>query len=180
MLGKEYPQQDCALARALEVVGERWTLLIVRDAIYGVRRFSDFQARLDIPRAVLADRLAGLVEQDVMVRRPDPDHAGRSVYELTASGRDLWPVVHAMLVWGDRHRAPNQRTFTHAACATRLDDHGYCPTCGLTPPPDDVVMIRRPGRGVTRTDPVSVALRAPHRLLDPVTPADPSVPTSVS
>ena len=60
MLGKDYEGQDCSLARALEVVGERWTLLIVRDAFYGVRRFSDFAAHLDIPRAVLSDRLAGL------------------------------------------------------------------------------------------------------------------------
>jgi DNA-binding HxlR family transcriptional regulator len=168
MLGKEYPQQDCAMARALEIVGERWTLLIVRDAMYGVQRFSDFQARLDIPKAVLADRLAGLVEHGVMARRPDPDRAGRSLYELTNAGRDLWPVIHAMLVWGDRHRAPNQRDFTHATCGTQLDGHAHCPACDLTPPPEDVVMTRRPGRGLTRTDPVSLALREPHRLLEPV------------
>src|SRR6266511_3542177 len=77
MLGKDYTDQDCALARALEVVGERWTLLILRDAFYGVRRFSDFAAHLDIPRAVLAERLRGLVDDGLLARRPDPERPGR-------------------------------------------------------------------------------------------------------
>jgi DNA-binding HxlR family transcriptional regulator len=72
MLGRDYKRQDCSLARALEVVGERWTLLIVRDAFYGVRRFSDFQAHLDIPKAVLSERLGWLIENGVLQRRPDP------------------------------------------------------------------------------------------------------------
>ena len=109
MLGKDYENQDCALARALEVVGERWTLLIVRDAFYGVRRFNDFQAHLDIPKAVLSDRLAGLVDEDILERRPDPSHAGRHLYELTPAGRDLWPAINALLAWGDRHRQTNSR-----------------------------------------------------------------------
>ena len=75
------------------MIGERWTLLIVRDAFYGVRRFNEFQAHLDIPKAVLSDRLAGLVEDGILERLPDPDHAGRHLYELTAAGRDLWPAV---------------------------------------------------------------------------------------
>jgi len=62
MLGKDYQRQDCSLARALEAIGERWTLLIVRDAFYGVRRFNEFQAHLDVPKAVLSDRLSGLVD----------------------------------------------------------------------------------------------------------------------
>src|SRR5260370_9158239 len=103
MLGKDYQRQDCALARALEVVGERWTLLIVRDAFHGVRRFSDFQAHLDIPRAVLAERLGGLVENGILEKRVDPAHARRSTYELTPAGRDLWPVAHSLVTWGDRH-----------------------------------------------------------------------------
>ena len=72
MLGKDYEGQDCSIARSLEVVGERWTLLIVRDAFYGVRRFNDFQAHLDIPKAVLSDRLSGLVEEGMLERRPTP------------------------------------------------------------------------------------------------------------
>lgn len=169
MLGKDYIGQDCALARALEVVGERWTLLILRDAFYGVRRFKDFQAHLDIPKAVLSDRLAGLVEDGILERRPDPQHAGRHVYELTASGRDLWPTLHALLMWGSRHRAPNSRVFKHAACGTPLDDHGECPACRITPGPEDILSEpRRPGRRALRDDPVATALRTPHRLLEPI------------
>ncbi|HZQ66545.1 MAG TPA: helix-turn-helix domain-containing protein [Gaiellaceae bacterium] len=168
MLGKDYEAQDCSLARALGVLGERWTLLIVRDAFYGVRRFNDFQAHLDVPRAVLSNRLAGLVANGILRRRPDPEHAGRHVYELTAAGRDLWPALYALLVWGDRHRYRNSRVFKHAVCGTTLDDRGRCPACGLTPEPADVLTAPRRGRGKTRDDPVSAALRKPHRLLEPI------------
>ena len=140
MLGKDYERQDCSLARALEVVGKRWTLLIIRDAFYGVRRFNDFQAHLDIPKAVLSDRLSGLVEEGILERKPDPDHAGRHLY----------------------------RVFKHADCGTRLDDSGYCSRCELTPEPQDVLMVLRRGRSPVRDDPVAVALRAPRRLLEPV------------
>src|ERR671937_314334 len=68
VLGKDYEGQECALAAALEVLGERWTLLIVRDAFFGVRRYSDWVARLDIPRAVLAERLRGLVDHGILVK----------------------------------------------------------------------------------------------------------------
>lgn len=168
MLGKDYQHQDCSLARALEVVGERWTLLIVRDAFYGVRRFNDFQAHLDIPKAVLSDRLNGLVEDGILERVADPGHAGRHLYELTEAGRDLWPALHALLVWGDRHRYPSSRVFTHAVCGTRLDASGVCSTCGEAPGPEAIVMTLRRGRGMLRDDPVAAALRAPHRLLEPV------------
>jgi DNA-binding HxlR family transcriptional regulator len=168
MLGKDYQGQDCALARALEVVGERWTLLIVRDAFYGVRRFNDFQAHLDIPKAVLAERLSSLTDAGILDRRRDPAHAGRPVYELTAAGRDLWPALHALLMWGDRHRAPNSRRFRHASCGTLLDRAGVCATCQVTPGPEDIMTERLPARAVLRDDPVSAALLAPHRLLDPI------------
>ncbi len=170
MLGKDYERQDCAIARSLEVIGERWTLLIVRDALYGVRRFSDFQAHLDVPRAVLSDRLNGLVEGGILERRPDPDHAGRHLYELTPAGRDLWPVLHSMVVWGGRHRHQNSRLFRHARCGTILDDAGACPACNVTPGVEDIVMEPRPGRGGSREDPIAIALREPHRLLEPIEP----------
>jgi DNA-binding HxlR family transcriptional regulator len=166
MLGRDYDGQDCSLARTLEVIGERWTLLIIRDAFYGVRRFSDFQAHLDIPRAVLAGRLEGLVEDGILERVPDRTHAGRHQYQLTATGQDLWPAVHALLAWGDRHRGPNSRRFRHADCHTLLGASGSCPTCGLAPPPQQVIM--EPVRVTGRTDPVSAALQGPRRLLDPI------------
>jgi DNA-binding HxlR family transcriptional regulator len=168
MLGKDYERQDCALARSLETIGERWTLLIVRDAFFGVRRFSDFEAHLDIPKAVLSDRLRGLVEDGILTRSPDPDHRGRHVYELTAVGRDLWPVLYSLLVWGGRHRYPNSRVFSHAPCGTRLDERGECPACHTTPAPEDIVGAPRRGRPAMRDDPVALALRTPRKLLDPI------------
>ncbi len=168
MLGKDYEAQDCSLARALEVIGERWTLLIVRDAFYGVRRFTDFQAHLDVPKAVLSDRLHGLVEHGVFERQPDPKHAGRHIYELTAAGRDLWPVLHALLVWGGRHRSPGSRVFKHAACGALLDENGRCTRCDVTPGPEDVMSEPRRGRRKVRDDAVATALRASRRLLEPV------------
>lgn len=168
VLGKDYVDQDCALARALEVIGERWTPLILRDAFYGVRRFSDFQGHLDIPKAVLTDRLNGLVADGLLERTPDPTHAGRHLYDLTPAGRDLWPALHALITWGSRHRATNSRIFKHAACDTLLDGAGNCPHCGLTPEPEDITTEPSPRRKTGRTDPVAIALRAPHRLLEPL------------
>ena len=89
MLPSSYDGQDCSLARALEIVGERWTLLVLRDAFYGVRRFNDFLAHLDMPRTVLSNRLRSLVECGVMVKVPDPGHSGRWLYELTDEGMEF-------------------------------------------------------------------------------------------
>lgn len=168
MLGKDYEFQDCALARALEVVGERWTMLILRDAFYGVQRFSDFQTHLDIPKAVLSDRLTGLVDDGLLDRISDPEHAGRHLYRLTRAGKDLWPALHALLMWGSQHRAPNSRIFRHAVCGTRLDESGRCPQCELTPTPEDITIEPVPRRKSRRDDPVTVALRRRHRLLEPL------------
>ena len=168
MLGKDYAGQDCSIAGALEAVGERWTLLIIRDAFYGVRRFNDFQAHLDIPKAVLSDRLDGLVEDGILARIPDPAHAGRHLYELTDAGRELWPVIHGLLVWGGKHRRPNSRVFRHAACGTRLNERAECPECHVTPRPQDIVTERRRGYRAKRDDPVTVAMKQPRRLLEPL------------
>ncbi|MBT2211666.1 MULTISPECIES: helix-turn-helix domain-containing protein [Actinomadura] len=160
-LGKDYAAQDCSLARALEVVGERWTLLIVRDAIYGVRRFSDFLARLDIPRAVLSGRLQLLVETGVMVKEGHD-------YVLTDMGKELFPVVHTLVRWAEEHlSAETYRTFVHAECGTKVGRDGGCPSCGRTVPVEDIEIHAVPGARY-RDDPVSVALRSPHRLLDPI------------
>jgi DNA-binding HxlR family transcriptional regulator len=168
MLGKHYENQDCSLARALESVGERWTLLIVRDAFYGVRRFTDFQAHLDIPKAVLSDRLCGLVEDGILERRADPQCKGRQVYELTPMGRELWPTLHSLLWWSDRHLRCKSRTFQHAECGTELDARAACPTCQVTPDPGDIVTVPRRGRAPGRKDAVALALRSSRRLLQPI------------
>jgi DNA-binding HxlR family transcriptional regulator len=178
VLGKDYEGQECALAAALEVLGERWTLLIVRDAFFGVRRYSDWVARLDIPRAVLAERLRGLVASGILVKRDDPHRAGRHVYELTPAGRDLWPALHALIGWGSRHRRRSTNAYRHAACDAELGPGAVCPSCGIAPEPEDVLVVPRGEDGPGRTDPVSAALRRPRRLLEPVEVSGPLAPES--
>jgi DNA-binding HxlR family transcriptional regulator len=172
VLPSRYEKQDCSLARALEVVGERWTLLIMRDAFYGVRRFSDFLGHLDAPRTVLSTRLSALVNAGMLERRPDPEHRGRHLYELTDKGRTLWPPLYALRTWGEAHASDDReprRVFTHALCGRPLDPTARCATCDVLPEPQDVMVIpsEPPGDGA-RTDPVALGLRQPHRLLDPL------------
>lgn len=168
MLGKDYDNQDCLLARALEVVGERWTLLIIRDAFFGVRRFSDFREHLDIPKAVLADRLKGLVAAGVL-RRSRERAQSREVYDLTEAGRALWPVLFSLRSWAQNHapEARSQRVFAHETCGQTLNDLGQC-DCATAPAPDEIVTFLRPGSKQMRQDRVSTALSQPHRLLDPL------------
>src|SRR3954453_859505 len=161
VLGKDYEGQECALASTLEVLGERWTLLIVRDAFFGVRRYSDWVARLDIPRAGLSDRLRGLVASGILVKRDG------QLYELTDAGAELWPALHALIAWGARHRRPSTNSYRHVACDTELGPGATCAACGVVPPARDVLVVPRATAG-GRTDPVSVAMRAPRRLLEPL------------
>jgi DNA-binding HxlR family transcriptional regulator len=167
-LGKNYDAQDCSLARALEIVGERWTLLVLRDCFFGVRRFTDLQAHLDVPRAVLTERLTQLVADGILERVEY--QRGRHEYRLTQRGLDLWPALYALSQWGEQHRAPNgrRRIFTHTPCDTPLETTGFCPTCRIVPGPADLELHPGPGARRTRTDAVSVALRTPHRLLTPL------------
>ncbi|GAA4960246.1 helix-turn-helix domain-containing protein [Yinghuangia aomiensis] len=173
-LGKDYLGQECAVARALELVGERWTLLVVRDVFYGVRRFSDFQAHLDIPRAVLTARLATLVDAGVLERRRYQESPPRDEYVLTDMGVSLWPAIYALAQWAIQYvpsAAGAVREFAHVPCDTVVDRTGLCPACGRVAPPGELEM--RPGPGIhayKRTDPVSLALRKPHRLLEPLHP----------
>ncbi|GHH76626.1 ArsR family transcriptional regulator [Streptomyces sulfonofaciens] len=169
-LGKDYAAQECSIARALEVVGERWTLLVVRDALYGVRRYNDFLVRLGIPRAVLAARLQTLISAGVLEKRRYQDSPPRDEYLVTARGRSLWPVVRALGAWGNDTFDDTLplRTFHHAACGAELGAHGECPGCGAFVPVEDVEMRPGPGLDQDPADPVSRALLGPHRLLEPV------------
>ncbi|THV29517.1 winged helix-turn-helix transcriptional regulator [Glycomyces paridis] len=167
-LGKDYNGQDCTLSRALELLGERWTLLVVQNAIYGVRRFSDFQKRLDIPKAVLADRLANLTEGGVLERRPYQASPPRYEYVPTEAGVELWPVIYQLGVWGKRHIGGEPpRLFRHAECGGDLLPSTDCVRCGPLHP-GDIEMY--PGPGPKRDDPVSRAMNRPRRLLEPLVP----------
>src|SRR3984893_62146 len=169
-LGKDYELQDCPVARALELVGERWTILVIRDCFLGVRRFSDFLVHLDIPRAVLTNRLDRLVTEGMLKRREYSP--GRSEYLLTERGLSLWPILHALAEWGDQQAAPpagRRRLFAHVECGTDLDAAGVCPTCGVVPDAGDVEIRPGPGAELSlRDDRVTRALFLPHRILEPL------------
>jgi DNA-binding HxlR family transcriptional regulator len=164
-LGTDYASQNCAIARSLEIVGERWTLLIVRDLFYGVRRFNDFRKHIGVPPATLTQRLTDLVEGGIVARVAGA--GARDEYELTERGRGLWPVVNALANWGAECQAPEDRhPYVHASCGTALID-GHCPQCGLTPLPADVMVMPAPQQPAD-PDPVTRALSRPHRLLEPL------------
>ncbi|TGD90881.1 transcriptional regulator [Mycolicibacterium sp. CH28] len=97
----------CSVKRALDIVGEKWTLLVLREAFYGARRFDRFQARVGCPRQILTDRLNALVAAGVLRRVPyrEPGQRERQEYRLTEKGRDLLPAVIALMQWGDKWEA---------------------------------------------------------------------------
>jgi DNA-binding HxlR family transcriptional regulator len=103
MLKRDYEGQNCSIARALEVVGERWTLLIVRDVFLGKRRFDELQENLGIARNVLADRLGRLVEEGILERVPYSERPVRHEYRLTTKGLELNVALTALRQWGDRY-----------------------------------------------------------------------------
>jgi DNA-binding HxlR family transcriptional regulator len=103
MLGRDYEGQNCSIARALEVVGERWTLLIIRDALHGLRRFEQFQDSLGIARNVLADRLSRLVDEGILERVLYSERPERYEYRLTRKGRELNIALTSLRQWGDAY-----------------------------------------------------------------------------
>jgi DNA-binding HxlR family transcriptional regulator len=169
-LPRTYEGENCALARSLEVVGERWTLLIIRDAFYGVCRFSDFRDHLGIPRAVLTERLNLLVEHGILARTAAA--SGRDEYALTEKGQRLWPTIWSLMSWGNEYYVPDglRRSFTHAGCGGAVGPDGLCQVCRATPEPRELVLGPRPRQtpGREKHDLVSQALSVPHRLLDPM------------
>ena len=169
-LGSDYEMQDCPIARALELLGERWTFLVIRDCFLGVSRFNDFVDHLDVPKGVLTVRLQKLVAAGIVRKRR---YAARQHnYLLTERGLSLWPILYSMAAWGDQHLAPSggrRRIFSHVICDSDMTSQGTCPTCNTLIPPAEVVI--RPGPGAeleVRNDPVTRALDLPHRMLTPI------------
>jgi DNA-binding HxlR family transcriptional regulator len=148
MLNRTYEGQNCSVARALEVVGERWSLLLVRDALLGLRRFDEFQHSLGIARNVLTDRLHRLVEAGVLERVRYQQRPDRYEYRLTDRGRGLRPAVIALMHWGDRHFAPAgpPRVVEHVGCGGEVAERLVCARCGAEP--GDAELRTRPGPGM--------------------------------
>jgi DNA-binding HxlR family transcriptional regulator len=148
VLHNTYEGQPCSVARTLEVVGERWTLLILRDAFLGVRRFDDFQRSLGVARNVLNTRLQRLVEAGLLERRPYQERPARYEYRLTPMGRDLWPAVVALMQWGDRWLCADAgapMAIEHRDCGGTVTDRRTCAACGAELDVRDVRVVPGPG-----------------------------------
>ena len=161
MLRRDYDGQDCSIARALEVVGERWTLLIIRDAFLGLRRFDQFQESLGIARNVLTDRLARLVDEGILDRVRYSERPERYEYRLTPKGRDLGIALAALRQWGDTYlseeppRIARRRSDKHPVVAA------FVPVGTNTLRVDEIETVpgpgsRRPESGADRRDATAV------------------------
>jgi len=155
MLGNTYEDQVCSVAGALEVVGERWSLLIVRDVFLGLRRFDAIQADLGVARNVLQTRLTRLIEQRVLEKRLYQAHPARYEYRLTDKGLDLWPAMVALMQWGNRYAAPGGPPvlLEHRDCGGMVDEHRLCESCGARLSARDVRAL--PGPGASPDHPLS-------------------------
>lgn len=139
MLGRLYENQACSAARALEMVGERWSLLILRDALFrGFTRFSDFQRSLGIAPNILATRLDSFVKDGIMEARPSSLNSDHRQYVLTPKGLDLKPVVIALTAWGDKWVAPGPAEYEHSDCGGIVEQQLRCIDCGAIPATTEV------------------------------------------
>jgi DNA-binding HxlR family transcriptional regulator len=149
VLNHSYPGQACSIAKSLEVIGERWSLLIVRDVMNGNRRFGEMQESLGIARNVLSSRLQRLIEEDILERRAYQQSPARYEYFLTEKGLDLWPALISLLGWGDRHSAGPEgppKLIVHKVCGGAVSDRGICESCGQVLHARDAIQVPGPGR----------------------------------
>ncbi|MEU5567026.1 winged helix-turn-helix transcriptional regulator [Micromonospora musae] len=144
----DWSVENCTIGRAMEILGDKWTLVVLREVFSGIRRFDDMRVRTQIPRQVLTNRLAALVERGVLRREPyrEPGSRVRHEYRLTEMGLDLWPVLVAVLGWGDRYLAdPDGAPLSvgHRDCGGEVRVELRCDQGHLVDQPRDV--IPRPG-----------------------------------
>ncbi|MDG4801584.1 helix-turn-helix domain-containing protein [Micromonospora sp. WMMD980] len=149
----DWSVENCTIARAMEILGERWTVVVLREVFSGVRRFDDMRVRTGVPRQVLTNRLSMLVERGVLRREPyrEPGSRERHEYRLTEMGLDLWPVLVALLGWGDRHLADPEGaplTVAHRDCGGEVRVVLRCAEGHEVTQPRHVVP--RPGPGARR------------------------------
>ena len=158
VLGKTYDDQVCSIARALEVVGERWSVLIVRNALFaGSTRFTDFQRSLGIAPNILTTRLDSFVDAGIMRRRQYSEQPELYEYLLTEKGRDLAPALIALTEWGDRWAAPDGPPilYRHSACGSPVAHEVVCATCGPIDDPAAVTALPGPGMPADRAERVA-------------------------
>jgi DNA-binding HxlR family transcriptional regulator len=148
MKWNDLDQERCSVARTVSVIGDRWTLLVLRDCFLGVRRFEELQQRLGVSRPVLGDRLRKLVDAGVLKKVAYQAAPRREEYRLTAKGLDLHPVLMAIVHWGDLHmagKAGRPLLHTHKSCGHRFDPVTVCSECSAPLRAKDVAVERGPG-----------------------------------
>lgn len=154
MLPRDYDGQICSVARALEVIGERWSLLIVRDVLLGTHRFDELQHSLGVTRSVLSVRLGRLVDEDVLERRRYQQHPERYEYHLTDKGLALRSVILQLLIWGDRfyaHPDGPPRLLVHRGCGGHPDHNLRCARCDEPLSPEMIEVTAGPAILARRT-----------------------------
>ena len=143
----ELADQPCSISRSLAVLGERWTLVILKQAFAGTRRFDEFIATTGISRGRLADRLEALVDNGVLERVEYRDNRTRYEYRLTPMGHDIYPILMALRAWGDAHLAADGEPllYAHTECGGNLQVELTCERCGESLDARDVIVEAGPG-----------------------------------
>lgn len=140
--------QTCSVARTLSVIGDRWTLWVLRCAFLGARRFDDFQAESGISRHLLSERLSRLVDEGIFRKNLYNEHPPRYEYRFTQKGMELYPVMYALLGWGDKYKAEETGPpvlLQHKTCGHVNTPHMVCSHCGEPSPPDSLNLLPGPG-----------------------------------
>jgi DNA-binding HxlR family transcriptional regulator len=145
-----YQTSNCSIARSLEVLGEKWTLLILRESFYGATRFEQFHQVLNCPRNLLSERLTRLVEEGILERSEyrEPGSRARKEYRMTEKGRELMPILLALREWGDRYKADPEGPpvlARHAECGKKLHLTLTCDAGHVATTPDEVELVDGPG-----------------------------------
>ncbi len=133
MIKKKYGNRICSVARTLEILGDRWIFLIIREAFFGVRYYDKFQANLGIATNILSDRLKVLVENGIFQKEKDDIDARRIKYRFTRKGIDIYTITLALMQWGDRYLSDDDGpplTLYHKPCGQRLEPVMSCAHCG--------------------------------------------------
>jgi DNA-binding HxlR family transcriptional regulator len=144
MLGRLYKDQDCSAARTLELIGERWSLLILRDALFrGFTRFSEFQRALQVAPNILAKRLEHFVASGLMETQQNAPHSAPREYHLTEKGQELKPIVLALSAWGAKWTRPGRMIYAHRNCpgGGEVELRMRCTACDAAPRLSDVVVM---------------------------------------
>ncbi|MDI9883940.1 helix-turn-helix domain-containing protein [Streptomyces sp. HNM0645] len=140
--------EPCSIARSVALLGDRWTLIVLRQAFLGLRRFEDFRSSLGVSRTLLSQRLGVLVEAGILERRAYRDaRRTREEYRLTEKGLDLYPVLMALRTWGDRYMAPDGPpvVYRHRHCDGAAEIRHVCDHCGQELTARDIIPLPGPG-----------------------------------